>query len=544
MALGTRPSRRYHRAWATQRILNHLAPWVQARSCPVSVLQQLINPVGLEIQQTEQKLMEERKNVHLTTCNPLLMDSVSYAELPFGFFFTEVANSDGSTTYTPPTVYATINGTETEIAIAENNDVETLYYDCLPTRIEYGETQELWVDVIPETVVSSLSSLTPESLVIEGNLFITLADNSIWSSRYNDILYFSKITITGTTRKGTEETETIPLRYNGTFKTVNQWKEITEIFVNHISPDAKITVSCLPIAESPVVDTWNVSIPSEGGDRLQFLKLESQSWGSSFVGESYLNTDLELVRMGIDDVRRDFIIELLDENGNNISANDFLLKPFSDLMYVIDDNNLYVYDRNIPYPDLSKIVDQSPDVRMALTTDDNQWIYMRGETATIITRIMDVGNIPVSYRWLLTTPDGTQYRIGEDNSLWSISETGWIGNTDTTTWNEKKIEILLDDVGTYTLEMEARYQGEDEVYTDRKSKLVLLVPVIQPEVQFVLPAELIGCQKISMDTDGIIWFYNGTSILKMNLFHDYFVVDYLKRNLWLNEEYSKIRVVP
>ena len=49
---------------------------------------------------------------------------------------------------------------------------------------------------------------------------ITIRNNTSWEYRALDRIYYPKCYITGTTRKGTTVTEAIPLRYNGTFKTI------------------------------------------------------------------------------------------------------------------------------------------------------------------------------------------------------------------------------------------------------------------------------------------------------------------------------------
>jgi hypothetical protein len=544
MTLEDRPSRRYRRSWITQRIANQFAPWTHARSCPVSVAQQIINVGALEIQKTEQQLAEEARNMHLSDCNPLLMDHAYSSELPAGFSFGETETVDGAIVYAPPTVCAEINDVLTEIAIAEDNNIETFYYDCLPTRIVYGEVQKIWDDVISETTASEISSVEPEELVLEGHLYVTLMSNTIWKTRFKDTYYFTKITIIGYSRKGTYITETLPLRYNGTFKTINQWSSVEEVFVSHVDGNAKVVISCLPFSEDPIVDQWNTAVPIDGGDRIQFLGLEENDYGSILVGRSFLNADMELIRMGLDDTRRDYAIELLDQDSLNITAEAFLCKPYSDLIYLIDANSLYVYDRNVPYPELENTADQSADVRMALTTDDSQWIYSRGETATVTTRILDVGNIPICYRFLLYTPSGSKYYIGLDGSLWPITEAdGWITSPETS-WDEQRIEISMSELGAYTLEIETKYKELDDTHITRKAKLILFVPSVLPEAQFVLPDELKGCRDIKIDSDGDLWFYNGTSVMKAILYHDYFIADYAKKVIWTREDYPRITVEP
>ena len=420
-----------------------------------------------------------------------------------------------------------------------------MYYTALPTRIEYSNVQILWNDVVPDTAASDILALEPEAMPIEGHLYITIRGNTIWEREFRNQLYFSKISINGTTRKGTTATEVIPLRLNGTVKTINQWKSITKVFVSHLADDAQLTVSALPFAETEPVDSMNLAVPVEGGDRSQFVSLGTRSFGSTLVAQSYITEDLDFVRKGIEDKRIDHELELLDEDGNNVSLNGFMMKPNTQLVYGIDDYYFYVYDRRVPYPDVSGMIGESADCRIELIISDFQWIQTRGSTVTVHTRTVDVLAIPLVTRWAITVPDGSRYRVGIDGSYWPEDTEGWVVNefSDQSKWREKSVDFVLNQTGEYIIEFEARYDEDAEIIY-RTAKLMLYVPAIQPQTQLALPSSLRGCQDLAMDSNGELWFYNGTSIFKVDLFHDYFAVDYETKDIWLREQYNEVRVVP
>lgn len=541
------PSRKYYKSWVTQKMLNGFPEFYHSRTCPTSVANQMINYQGTLIQDTVQQLLGERDNMFLSTASVSLMDHLYHADIPFGFEFETNINADGNLTYIAPTVLAKISDNYTAIEQAEKNNIETLYYDCLATRLEYDNKSILWQDVIPKTSASDIANITPNEVVLEGFLYIYLEDNNIWFEEFKDIRYFSKIYIKGTTRKGTETTEVIPMRYNGIYKTLNQWKSISSVFISHLSEDAYITISCLPFMEDPVFDSMNLAVPVEGEGRRSFFRIEDSFFGSTLVSESYLEYDEEYVRRGHTEKRTDYQIELLDKDGYNVNINGFMIKPYTRYIYAIDNYKFYVYDRYLPYPDVSGMTGESADTRMNLTLEDHDWIYIRGETANVTTRIIDLYSIPIVFRWGLTDPAGNQYRVGKDGSLWDINATeGWIDNTlySSNSWQEQTVPFSLNESGEYVVELEARYVDDEtgEVF-HRKTKLLLYVPAIEPEVQLPLPVALRNCQDLSLDTDNILWFYNGTSIIRASLFHDYFVVDYERKRIWMNEQYNEIRVV-
>lgn len=541
------PSKTFYKSWVTQKMLNNFPEFFHARTCPVSVANQIINYEGTLIQETMQDLLEERDNQFLTTADTMLMDHLYLAEISKDMQFERVEYPNGFYEYVPPRVYATVNDVEFQIEQAENNNIETLYYRTLPTRIEYDNKMLLWNDIVPRTQVKDFISVAPQSSPLHGPAHILLEDNEVWHEEFRDINYFSKIIIRGRSTKGIDVEEVIPLRFNGEYETLNRWESITEVEVLHMSEDAYITIASLPFMVETPLDKINLAVPVEGRGRRAYAKLEEEFFGSVLVYESYLEYDEEFVRRGHVQKRKDYQIELLDENGENVNLNGFMLVENTPFIYAIDNDTFYVYNRLLPFPDISSMVDESADCRIELTLEDHDWVYVRGETANITTRIIDLYSVPTSFRWGITLPDGTYYRLGKDGSFWDPnSVTGWIENEyyPDNAWREQTMSVDIIQPGQYTLELEARYNDEDtgEVVT-RLTKLLLYVPVIEPETQIALPATLHNCQDLAIDDDNILWLYNGTSIYRTNLFFDYFMIDYEKSNVWLREQYNEVRVV-
>jgi hypothetical protein len=294
--------------------------------------------------------------------------------------------------------------------------------------------------------------------------------------------------------------------------------------------------------ENPILDTRNISVPAEGGERDQYLKLGTENFGSTLIAESYISPDMDTIRLGLDAKRIDYKMELLDENGNNVNINGFLLKPFSDWIYAISDTHFYIYDRRLPYPNVSLLREETPDVRISLQSDN--WIYTRGETSTVHTWTIDALSIPTAFRWTITEPSGTEYRVGIDGSYWPTTEEGWIANPNpyNGTWTEQSMDFLLDQAGEYIIRFDVKYLNEEEILIEETTKMLLFVPAIRPEVQLALPNDLLNCQNLFLDSDANLWLYNGTSIIKAMLYYDYFLVDYQRKTIWLKENYPSIRV--
>ncbi|MCK4260724.1 MAG: hypothetical protein KAX49_17230 [Halanaerobiales bacterium] len=524
-------------------MLNRAPEWSRVRAFPYSIGQQVVNPLGLEIQETVQSLIEERYNSFLSTADISIMDRVFEAELPKDLNFIQTDDTDGLSVYKVPTVYAVINGTEEEIIIAENNNIKTFWYDCLPTRIEDGEESYSYNDVVSSAIVD-LTSVTPDSIVLPGYLYITITGNTNWEAESKNRRYYSKIILEGTLRKDVEEIkESIPIRYNSTFRTLNQWESIENVVAAYLSDDAQVIISSLPFAADTELDKRNIYIPSTKDERIQFVRLGSQEWGSTLIVDSFTSSDMDTVRLGYEEKEIIYEMELLNDSSNNITLNDIAIQPNTNLVFGIDDNNFYIYDMNLPYPDTSNMVDESADIKMEMASD--RWTYIRGETATIQTRILGFMDVPIASRWTITLPDGNSYYMGLDGSLWGMDTDAWLSNPkwESGYWDEANIKFVLTQSGTYTIGLECKYYTErsgEEII--RTIKSLLTVPAIQPEQQLSLPVTLHSCTKLAFDSDGLLWLYDGTDIHKMDIFYDYFMVDYEQRKVFLREQYSEIRV--
>jgi len=537
----------YRRSWITQRILNRAPEWTRARRSPVSVAQQICNVPALEIEETSKKLEEERDNFFLSTCDPTLLDHVYKIDLPGRFEFNQEEDQNRWSVYYSPSVWGEIDGSYVSISQANRNNVESLFYGVVPTRVGYGEQSEVWEEVLPPTKVSGVSSASPATMVLEGPLYVTLKNNTVWSEEYNDIVYFTKVRLKGTGLLREDIEEIIPLRLNGTYQTRNHWKTLDEFEILHASEDATVSVSVFPFREAPVANDREIAVGSDGVERTRFYSLYSYSWGSTLIAKRYLVDTEEQVRLGLNLKTIDYEMELHDGELGNVSASAFVFKPHSDWVYVVDDTYLYVYDYRLPSPSTEYLGESSGDSRMAIRLDNDKYFYTREDEVSFSSRVLEYTSIPFATRWTLVWNDGTEYRIGLDGSLWSTSsQEGWIynDNWDSGKWEDQKITLSSVGLpGTYVIKLEAKYEENDEVVT-RTTKEAFSVPSIDPEAKLMLPVELKGARDLGIDGQGRLWFYNGTSVLLADLYYDYFIVDFQEKRVWMREQYPSVRVRP
>jgi len=543
--LGTWPQDRYYLSYITQRMMNRAPDWTHARKWPFSVSQQLFNPLCLEIEETVSGLIEERNNMHLSSANIDLLGHLFSLDLQDEVDFSYSETSDGTMSYTPPVVYADISDTEYQLTIAENNDIKSLWYDAIPSRVEDASVSYTYQEVIPYTLISALSSLTPNTPVFPGHLSITLSGNSTWRTETSDMVYYPKVYIVGTTRKGTFKTEAIPLSYNGTFKTVSQWETVSSVFVSYVDDDAHITIDVLPFSVKEHVDKKSVYVSRDDYETYRFISLSNdRSFGSTLYVDHFTTGNMEIVREFGDTKDPECEIELLDTDENNVNINAMCIKENTKQIFCFTSNKLLVYNYGIPVPDFQSFPEDDIFTKFDLTSD--RWIYARDETAVIRTKNLDVLNTPNKIRWTLKKPSGTEYYVGQNGSLWSTSTDAWIYNVghEGSIWIENNLNLLLDETGTYTLTFEVFYSNlYDQKDTETlKSRMMLYVPSITPEIELDLSTNLQDADGVVFNSDGELWISVGDTIRKIDLFYDYYLVDYENKTVWFREEYESARV--
>ena len=543
--LGTWPEDRYCVSWMTQRLANRAPQNTLLRQSVTSMGQQVLNPIGLEIQRVSKQITSEKNNIFLTSANTELLGELSYLELGVGMEFQKVESNDGTFSYSIPRAFGTISGVEYELTIASKNDLNSLAYTAVPSRIEDGEISYVYEEVIPRVAISDLANTTPNSPVLEGHLYISIFNNTTWEYRGVESIYYPKIVINGRTRKGTDVTEAIPVQYNGTFKSVNQWKTINDIFVSYMDDTAEIAVEVLPFAQESFSDTQNLIVNSNGVESFRFVELGTHLWGNTILSKGFTVPDLRTIQLGFEEKDTEYEIELLDEAGSNISANALAINNNLKYCYVIDNNYLYIYNQDLPYPDLTNLQNNSTNTKMRLLSD--RWVLPRDEVAVVNTDTLDVSTVPWKFRWVLIDPNGDTWYLGLDGSKWPPTIDAWIDNQkwEEGYWDEQRLEIALDIRGTYVLTLECMYtdpytQGEDEIFSTRH---LLYVPSIEPEATLELPTELKNSTDLMFDSDNKLWLKKDDNIQLLNIYYDYFLVDYDRKTVWFRENYSQVRVV-
>jgi len=556
-----------HNSWVTQRMANRLPLWSDARQYQHSVLQQYLNPIGSALEDLYQWSTNERKNLFLPSANMDMIDKVYALRLPSDFQFGTDPYSINAVRYMSPRCKGIIGTQEIWIATAENNSLDNMFYEALPTRVV---DLDAYVDVDPvleETYLSDLETTTPNAICWPSRLAITISDCTTFVdlSRREP---FSFLILKGTTVRDLEETEAIIIPYNGTFLTRKIWKELTSLECYGLGPDtAIIQIDCFGFNKDKETDKYQLYV-DVATEKLLYHKLATRDFmeGTYSVHQHVTmiaNTLGELYN-GHDTIQVVKEVELLYE-GQNLLLNDIAVQPFTGRLFAIDDSYLYVFDPYANAPSCVGIKDKTPGPMLTIKVQGEKYDYVRGETVAAEAYWRKPIERIYRNRWSIQKPDGTIVYIDIDGNE-VPAEDAWIHNKTYTELvfgpfdssggeiSRQSLSYALSQRGTYLLILETELANG----TAEKDIVPIHVHYKEALTRLALPSSLQGARGIAFDADQKLWilklatgsgYYDAGSAYattdrayRVHLAIDQMVVDFVNKVIFLHEKYDSVEV--
>lgn len=540
------------KSWVTQRLCNRLPDWSDARQLRYSVFQQLLNPVGEGLEELYRHAIDGVSNCYLTTANLDLMDVVHVVRLPNDYAFGQDLRNLNNPLYIPPRVTATVDGRTVWIDMAEDNTIETFWYDSVPTRVVDLEESTVVLPVLDETLLASLESATPNAIQHPNRLSVTVSDCTSFVDLSRRTPY-SFVVLHGITERELEETEVMLIPYNGVFTTSKIWKELDSVEYFGLQPDTgTVQIDNFSFNVGRQVDKYKLNVSSHS-EKLLYHRLGTHEFdeGTYSVHQhiSMIADTLDTLYSGIDTVENIREIELgYDDNGTftNVSLNDIAVQPFTGRIYGVDNTHLYIFESAAPMPDYRGLKERTAGAKMIIETDF--LYYLRDETV----ELKPVWRLPTDRiyrnRWSVQKPDGTMvyFDIGGDETT---AQNAWIGNKsysyikfgpfDSVSGEvyDQKLEYDLVQQGTYLFALEVQY-ADGHIEKD-----ICPIQVLHKEAlaRLALPAALQNSTGLAFDSDQKLWLYKATSALqahKVHLATDVMMVDFENKLLYLHEDYD------
>jgi hypothetical protein len=529
--------------YVTTRELANIYPrWSKVRTDELSVGYRMLNSIAAPMEYMQKSLEKMEKNTFLTTANLDEIDITYRFLLPKTFEF-EFDSTDPTNVVPITPVTSGLHLDEWHsIALAEHNDIESFWYDPIPDRASITDAisgvNDLLLTLSSEdgTVSGLWKHHLADTDLNGGKLYIETAGGTQYLRIGDDnIVERGRVVLTGKTRKGTQEQETLIFPWDSKQATQKEWEELTKVDVFDMEDGIQIEIRSSDITTGPYLDFWNLrysdnrkkidtfwELGYEDISTLDLIKYTSDEWQQLVLGFSDRNT-----------VNR---WELLNTDSNvisglniTVSGVDVAVQPFTDRAWVItEDAQLYCYDliedmtsglnnlRGITSGAHVQIEIEQPEVVLGEAIEFIPW-HARP--------LKEIRSYDLWYK----KPDGTKVAIDD-----AIIADG----TPLTRSVKNLVSIPTTQRGGYLLAVETTFvDGDVQIY-----KTLANVNYKIPLVQFDLSSTISGVvEGLEFDSDQRMWVKTtNDDFYKIDMHYDLMLIDYDKKIVYFREPYDEV----
>lgn len=453
----------YH--YQTQAYANYLPSWARARYDKYSNFQQYLNSVGKYIQEIEDFLFKQTSNYYVQTSNLNELATLYKISLGGNFSFQTTVLDDGTRLQIPPDVSAIKEITKFHPVAEFQNDLKTFYYEKLPTRIESTKFTVSSLEILSQSPIDNSVVKIDRDLERAGRFSITVGGAGSFVEIKNQDFKFLTCRITGVSREKKKQIEDIIFIDNDVYYTTKLWRHIESIqFINVPKGfTGNFSVDHVKPPRSFVSDSYNYVDGIEDLEKPIFWKPEDSAYGTVLQQWSLLKVDPEeiITSIGEKDLVGEY--ELLDIDGQtNLNLTDIDVDNFTNFLYGIDDEYLYIFDKREEYPSIIKSL--SPENGKAnFVVDLDSDNLGRGDSTkeiSIVCRQMDESKSVSQYRLSVLKPDGSVQYILQDNTFTTDKNNALtVVPLVNELYQTQAFSYELDLVGDYLIKVEAIYRN-------------------------------------------------------------------------------------
>jgi len=542
-----------NKALSTQLLTNSFPYWSRVRNDEQSAGYQLLNPAGLQIDQLRKQTERINANYFFPTSIVDDIDIYYRLTLPKSFEFT-LSNDDTELSFDAPTVSGLFDGTYYSVSLVEDNTVETLWYKTAPNRITIDDTVEFKNHLVASGYVNTrLNTLVNSGILdLTNQLTVSLSGAELCIDIQNGVPVIGRAQIYGTNRAGQDIVEELILLNDGTQKTINEFATFSSLYPYGITPNtAEILVTSWHKNDQVIgEDTYHETAYTLG---VTIDKQTMPLYWTTRSGEAIdhpTQHTLELHKYDVDDpeLRLDGWTdksvwnryELINQSGLHFAPVDMTVQPWSEWIWLVDNQNLYLFDDGLQYPNTKSL--NAKDYDTSATVNPSQYAVVSGETIDL-EYTWDRPSIGlVKHRAWVEKPDGTKYSLEDGiEETYHSNASSWVIEEPHTRYIKPTETYTLDQRGQYTYCLQTYYTNET-TFTDKK---IVSVNYKEPRAQFFLPAAGIFTDIIAVDIDseGKLWIFDDTYRYQIGLHYDKMLIDIDKKIIYFKEPYDQIRCI-
>ena len=544
---------RYY-SYTAQKIANYFPSWTQARQNRQSLFQQFVNAMTSQLDDAMLSTKVALDGLFVSTVSLDEIDLIYETRLDKNFEFQYDTTDFRLPKFIPPYIYADIGVGPFTVPIAEGNSIENFWYRAVPTRVTQQTGSLAYASVLDPTSIGAgiIESFTDP--YEPGHLFITIADAESFLdavTREN-----GKVIVSGINRQGLQDFESVEAVYNGTFKTLKEWKSLSKIETFGIGPiGATIGIEAIDL-NLPVYRYEDEVYYDEAGGREIYIKpslingeshLEYQVYNISGVEDFHAGKLIihegweEKIQLHTIDLVR--LVQSNDLPSGSIV--DVALQPDKYRVFVLNDDGYFrVYDTRVPYVDGKNLSKRTADAATIIATFDEYATF--GDTVKVSPyRLRSIKKI-IKYKWDLGRPTGSDLTFIYNETTGVFDTSVYLDNNNPSGWSKnpyqltssydlstKNLEYTLDHYGEYTFTLNVMYE-DGSIEIDQKTfhaKAIASLGEFEHNVA--------NANGIAFNSDNELCIIDiSNDIYKFDLNYDIAMIDIDSKIVYTREEYD------
>jgi len=530
----------------TQAVANYLPDWTKARYDKYSNFQQLINPSCKFLQEVEDSLFKQTASYFVQSSNMNQLGTLYKVELGGDFEFQTTVLDDGTSLQIPPDVNAIKEITKYNPPVEFQNNIESFFYDKLPTRLDESKFSISDLVIKAKTLATDDLYLIDKDLERDGYLTIIIEDAVQFTQIKNNDFKFVFCRITGESREKKPQIEDLVIIDNDPYFTSKLWRKIDTIQFINLPDQANLhfTIDHARPLRAFVADSFS-NIGGEDTDKTSFWKLEDTVYGSVLQQWVILEVNAEDIISSLG--QKDLVMEseLLDiDNTTNLNLIDIDVDKFNNLIYGIDNNYLYIFDKRESYPTIVKDLPPSNgSANFIINLDADQLgrgDTVKGITMNCVQKI--IGETVAQYRLSIKRPDNITEYLLLDGTKTTDKDLGVnLGDETAVQLISSIFSYDLDIFGDYLIKLETIYK---DGYSDIDAKIVRVNKkraLIKYKLERLLNDATIS--RMFTDFDQQLKILDSNNELhSIRFVRDNVLLDYSNSVLYFSEAYDEIEV--
>lgn len=524
----------------TRELANAFPEWSRIHTDDQSIGYLFLNTLSGPLEHMQKQLQRQRANNFIPTANLDEIDLIYQTILPTTFDFAQDGGDPLETISVAPTVSGLIDNSWYDVTITEKNDIQSFWYDSIPNRISLGEVVSGESSVLIDEAANDFPVSGEFTHHLNGgHLYIEAVGGTQYLNIEEGTLYRGQVLLQGETRKGTLEEETIIVPWDMKQRTQKEWNIIHQASVMNTESGVNVVISSADYNQGPYLSQYNFLYSEQRNKIDEFWDVGTVNDVSTLDQVLYTTDEWQNLVQGFSDTAVNSSWEFLDTNWLNISGIDVALQPFTDLAWVLDDNNqVYLYDTldtTVSGFDLLKARTAGSHIQIDPLTKT----VIRGEDIEILPwHALPLKEIQ-KYRIWYQTPSGTKYGLLNGAQV-SFTSDFYVKQTEKLKRSvEDVITISATELGEYLFVFEAEFV-DGETHTDyRIVPVQYKYPLAQFDLSTLIADPLDG---IEFSSDQQLWVKSNNDHYQINLHHDKMLIDFTNKVLYFREPYEEVDI--